>query len=277
MRADGQGCRALLSGLIGDPTAKGATYNAAAAQQCLATEQSVIASAGDICKPNNNTSNNPSLSLHGSSSCGQVYTYPNANKQPGDPCTADSDCAPQPGGTVTCRTDFRSGPNGSNQVQYCQDLVVGKAGDSPCIATISGNITSYPSSGSGPPPPKGYSCDIKDSLYCDSTTHSCLALQEPGGKCSGDDTCVTTAYCANGTCAPRIALGQPCTATFSSGCIASAMCDASSHTCVPRLPDGSPCTGSQQCVNNACVNSKCSASGSFGGSLELTFLCGGRG
>ncbi|MGZ3418230.1 MAG: hypothetical protein ACXVEF_19405 [Polyangiales bacterium] len=251
--SDGSQCRAFIGAFTSS-----SSFNQAAADKCIA----------DI----NAAKNNPDFCTSGSStpSCSNVFksTSSGGSKAPGETCDSDSDCAPSPEGTANCGSIFKSGMT----IKKCQIVIVGKAGDSPCVSTIDGNITYFSgSSTSMDVPPKGYSCNKASGLRCDSTTEKCVALAKEGESCTSSDACSQDLYCPSGTdskCTARKAAGQPC--TFDE-CVKTAFCDSSAtKTCVAKTPTGGACTTSTACEGGSCVNGKCGSN-----DLGLAFLCGG--
>ena len=84
-------------------------------------------------------------------------------------------CAPSPEGKVTCFTQFDSK---GGETKVCQLQIVGKAGDTPCIGTKDGEVTSY-STDSGTnaaPPSRGYICNVASGLSCDGTAKQCVVI-----------------------------------------------------------------------------------------------------
>src|SRR5262249_30833992 len=91
-------------------------------------------------------------------------------KQPGEPCENTSDCAAQSDGAVVCFTSFDSN---QAETRVCQVQLDGKAGDMPCLGTRDGYATYSYGSTAGPPPPRGYVCDLANNVYCSSKTKAC--------------------------------------------------------------------------------------------------------
>jgi hypothetical protein len=257
-RTDGQVCAAFFNAFT-----SGENYDPVKGQQCLDAARAA--------------SNNPDFCDKGfdDTVCNGVYTKPGGgNAQPGAACTTDSDCAADPGGgKVDCYTDFDSK---GGETKTCQVQLVGKAGDTPCLGTKDGNLTSYAfSSDNTPPPAKGYICDVSNKVYCDSTSKACKAIAEVGEDCSSGASsyaCVKTAYCDFSTkkCVARIAVGGDCTAN-SQACADKSYCDQTSKKCTAQLGAGAPCESSQQCESSSCVNKAC---GSGGTDLGTVLLCG---
>jgi hypothetical protein len=155
-------------------------------------------------------------------------------------------------------------------------LIVGKAGDSPCLGTKSGNVTSYDfQPGQTDIVSRGYICDTADGVYCDSKTQLCTALSPIGGPCttSFGSQCVSGAYCdtTQDKCAAQIADGAACDSGIQN-CVLSDWCDPTTKVCAARLAQGALCTDSRSCSSGNCVNGKCSASNDLG----LAFVCGGN-
>jgi hypothetical protein len=260
---DGKACELFLNVFTGNQT-----YDPVKGQACLDASRAASGSA-DFCT--NGTSAQACNSVYsGSGSAG------GGTKKPGDPCTNDSDCASSTEGTVSCNTSFDSK---GGQTRICQLEIDGKAGDTPCIGTKSGNSTSYSSSGTGatPPPARGYLCDVAKNVYCSSKANACVAIADVGQDCDTSGfsyACVKSAYCDYATtkCVARLAVGADCSSS-STSCAEKAYCDQTSKKCTAALADGAPCASSQECVSQSCVNKACAASSS-GGSFGGTLLCG---
>lgn len=249
--ADGASCRAFIGAFTSQ-----AGFDQAAADKCLA-DINAAKSRADFC----DTGTSPP-------SCENVFQG-NGNgggKAPGETCSSDSDCASSPEGKADCASSFKDGMT----VKKCQIVIVGKAGDSPCVSTIDGNITYFSSSSSGDIPNKGYSCDKASGLVCESMTQKCTALAKEGDACASDQSCEKNLYCDFGgtsKCTPRVAVGGTC--TFSN-CVTNAFCDDKTKTCVAKTPTGGACTTSSACEGGNCTNGKCGSN-----DLSLAFLCGG--
>jgi hypothetical protein len=88
-------------------------------------------------------------------------------------------------------------------------------------------------------------------------------LLEKGEKCGAPHlVCDKGLYCAPGspmTCAPAIALGQPCNVTFAGICGPGAYCSTAPSICTASLPEGAPCQDPSWCLSGSCTNSICDA------------------
>lgn len=194
--------------------------------------------------------------------------------QPGQPCKLDSDCAPSSGTGGGAICDFGSGADGGTS-QVCVQTLPGKAGQMPCIETVTANGSSSSSGFGMAPPSLGYLCNTADGVACNFTTHACTALAATGQTCATDVDCVTGDYCnfaASGgeACAPRLADGASCRGSLGNACQTTSICDTTSQTCVAGLPSGAACTSGEPCASRICSNGKCSSSGDIG----LSLLCG---
>jgi hypothetical protein len=250
--SDGTTCRAFLTALA--PPG----YNATEGKACLDALDTASASAS-FCGsggPGPNTA------------CSKVFSGATGTAAPGADCTKTSDCAASSQGTVQCATGFTSM---GGQIRKCQVQVVGKAGSSPCVATISGDLSE--SFGSDVPA-MGFTCDVSSGIYCDDNTKACTAVAMVGQACPSNQTfgCGTSAYCDFTTqkCAARKPAGMMCAS--SEECVDGTYCDSTSKVCTTKLADGAPCTSSEPCAGNSCVNNKCGNDNS----LTLAIVCGGN-
>jgi hypothetical protein len=260
--SDGSQCEAFFNAFTSNEV-----YDATKGQACLDAARA--------------KSNDPDFCTNSGSdpACNGVYSKAGAagGKAPGALCTDDSECASSTEGAVTCKSTYDS--KGA-VTKTCQVQIDGKEGDTPCLGTKDGNLTSFTTSSSTdpppPPPPKGYVCDVAKGIYCDSKSVACKKIADIGADCDTSSTqyaCVKTAYCDFSTkkCVARPALGADCT-PFSTPCADKAYCDDTTKKCTATLADGAPCTSSQQCASDSCVNKACGKSGSS--DFGLTLLCG---
>lgn len=106
--------------------------------------------------------------------------------------------------------------------------------------------------------------DCKVGGFCKRTPSTCdgvcTAFAADGAACSATALCdARTSQCLGSVCAPKIAVGQPCTTT--GGCVQTAYCDATSKLCVARnglggaCVDGSNCLMELDCVGGFCRES----------------------
>lgn len=254
---DGATCKAFVSA-----GASGKTYDAAKGTECLEKARAAAAKP-DFC------------SFVDMPDCSGVYVAAGGGAAPGASCKDDSDCATSPEGKVDCASTFSSG----SESRVCQLQIAGKEGAGPCIGTKDGNVTSFSSSGSGgPPPSRGFICNVADGVRCDGKTTKCVRIGDVGATCDGTtNACVKTAYCdATQKCAARLPEGAACgvSGVSSNACLATAYCDSTAKKCTPALADGTACTKSEQCRSDRCLNGKCEST-SASSSFALAFLCGG--
>jgi hypothetical protein len=256
--ADGAQCRAFYT-VFG--SAQKGTYDPAAGQACLDAVRAASQSAS-VCDTAASSDTSDAI-------CNNVFkSATTGTKNPGETCDEDGDCIASAEGKVSCQTQF----TGTAETKTCLLQIVGKEGDSPCVATIDGNSTSFSFSSDGKTPAKGYSCNKKDNLHCDSSSQKCIAYADVGGKCTFSGDCLPASYCNSGVCAARLAVGADCgTSSFDDSCTADAYCDK--MKCTARLADASACTSSNQCQSNQCVNMKCAAKSAS--DFSSAFLCGG--
>ncbi len=187
------------------------------------------------------------------------YLFGGQAVAPGEPCTNDSECARAASGSALC---FTTGT--------CVQTQTGAAGQGPCVATAFRGATASVQ-WSGQPPVTGYTCDVADGVSCNPVTHECTALAATGHPCQADWGCVTSDYCASGSCQPRVAVGAAC-GNASGECVDTAYCDFfSSWICKPMLPNGSACTGASMCQSSYCNdNAKCASNST----IPLAMTCG---
>ncbi|MFI5297638.1 MAG: hypothetical protein ACHREM_06020 [Polyangiales bacterium] len=148
-------------------------------------------------------------------------------------------------------------------VGKCEACVASKSGvpgtDGVCTATVAGTD---PDGDCGAASCTGTTlttnaCDGKGA--CSPTTKACtpFACNAAGTgcatTCTSDTDCGTTGYCDSGTCAPKVARGNPCTA--SNQCVAGSSC-ADGVCC------NEPCTGQcQACAEPGTVGTCVAAKG----------------
>lgn len=202
-----------------------------------------------------------------SSACEGVFQS-SGTKKPGETCTKNDECAPSTEGSVECASLYTSA---GAEIRKCQVQVAGKLGDTPCVGTVDGDTTSFSSSGTATDvPAKGYLCDVKNGIFCDSASGACKAVGKIGDACGGFDSyaCGKDGFCDTATskCVAKRTAGQPCSGSWNE-CVATAWCDSAAKTCADKKADGSACEGSQECKSDNCKAGKC------GGSEILDFFC----
>jgi hypothetical protein len=245
---DGEICRRLYSLPYG--------FDAAMGDACL-REMKAAQSNPDFCASGNKVA----------PSCAKVYPTSGptpGTKKPGEACSNDGDCATSTLGKVTCASKTDATTHVTTSV--CQVAVAGKEGDGPCTATVDGNVTYGSGSSASMPPAQVIVCDVKDGVFCPSTSSTgpaptCTRPADVGSACVdsfGGFSCVKGAYCSGSpaTCKARLALGATCE-TFGSNCIEGAYCDETSLKCTSQLAEGAACTTSEQCSTHSCTNKKC--------------------
>jgi hypothetical protein len=255
--ADGAQCRAFYGAFAGT------NYDAASGNACL-SEVKAQSSSPTFCETGTSSSTSPS--------CSKVFSSAAGVKKPGEECTQDSDCAASSEGSVDCRSLFKDGAT----IKKCQVQIVGKAGDTPCLGTVDGNITSYNSSGDTDVLPRGYLCNVKDGVRCDSTTDKCVAIPKIGEACtSGTAACTDDAYCDSTTkkCVARKPSGSMCSSFTTNECADGLYCNSTTKVCTTAIADGAACKSSSECLSRSCVNGSCAKAGSS--NLTTAFLCGG--
>lgn len=233
----------------------GGKYNASAADACLAEVRAQQA-AGTFCR-----------SQTGASACDSVYGTRNGGKKPGEECQTDSDCAPSSDGTVACAGTYVNG----SWINKCQVRIAGKAGDSPCLGTVDGDMFSGdPTSGGTDVVSRGYVCATAENLRCSGG--ACVALAGLGATCQISTDCIRSAYCnyPNDVCTAKIRLGDACTGIAGSECVDGAVCDTNAKTCVAKLANGATCGSSSACQSDYCSNGTCQGSSN----IAMALLCG---
>ena len=234
-------------------------YNASAGAQCL----DAIRSA----------KGNPQFCMIAGAfpqACHVVFTGTPGSRQPGQPCTADAQCAHAAGGVAACvdRFNGHSGAASSSDTQTCEQALVGSVGDSPCVGTLSGGTTVSASFEVLPPGVPVYLCDDGAGTLCDSTL-TCASPVGVGGSCGFSSDCVSNAYCdAHEKCVDRLPDGASCNG-LDFDCETTSYCDSNSQTCTALLGTGAACNTDMQCQFDNCVNNAC-----VGGSLLLVAVCG---
>jgi hypothetical protein len=146
------------------------TYDAASSDACLA-EIRAHQSEMTFC------SNVPALAP----SCDKALASKSSGgtKAPGETCSSSRDCAPSSEGKVSCAF------GATGDMSICQLVIDGKAGDSPCIGTKSGGVTN--TSGSGPTPARGFTCNLANDVWCNAKSGACEATRNIGDACSSGD------------------------------------------------------------------------------------------
>jgi Dickkopf N-terminal cysteine-rich region len=255
---DGAQCRAFVTALTGI-----SKYDAAKGSACISEMNAAKDTAG-FCQGTSTANLADCKGAFSTTGGGGGGT-----KNPGDPCTSPSECASSAEGKVDCQTYF--GTAGA-ETKICQVQIPGKVGDTPCIGTTDGGVTSFEVG--GPPIARGYICDRAAGARCE-TGKACVALVPAGGDCTSSTECTGDAYCdfTSHKCAARVADGAPC-AGNNQACQAASYCDTASSTCAAAIADGQPCAAPKPCASGICVNGQCGTSGGGGGLLGLAFLCG---
>ncbi len=253
---DGAVCRAFY----GSVTAN-AAYDAAAGSKCL-DEVRAQASSATFCMDGMSSNNSPT--------CRTVFGNGGGTAKPGETCSTDGDCAPSSEGTVDCASLSKDGAT----IKKCQIQIAGKAGDSPCVGTVEGNITYYAGSGTATDiPPKGYLCYVKDGVSCDGLTKACKAMGKVGEACTGGSyACTKDAYCDTATklCAARKPVGAACE-SYSAQCADGTYCNTTTKVCTASLADGAACKTGSECASRICFNGVCKAATT---NLSTALLCG---
>ena len=239
----------IIQGLIVNPaTAAGATYDPNAAGACIDQVKQAALACGET----------PSQKSALNNACNKVYS---GSKKPGEPCNTSLDCQASSDGTVTCDHWSSSGGDGGTSSGTLCQVRKTPVGGEPCGG----------STGGGAPPSVVGDCGYgaSDTFMCDYQTNTCQPRKAVGQSCTGSDTCVTTAYCAAGKCAPRLDVGAACQ-PYDGSCNAQTRCDSASKTCQPKLADGAACTQSSDCAGGRCSSNKCASS-----SYADPTVCGG--
>lgn len=229
------------------------TFNPVAAQECLSA----------MLAASKNSAFCSDFVGFGSPPQCYYYFFGGVAVPPGESCTSRFDCAMAAGGSALCFMQTSS-------TGTCVQTQTGVAGQGPCVATVQG-VDTYQVWGNGLLPSTGYTCDVAEGISCNPTTHKCTALSATGHPCQADQDCLTSDYCASGSCQPRVAVGAACGNTSGPECVTTAYCDFSSSVCKPLLPNGSACTGSFMCQFYNCNDGKCA---SLSTPNALAMICG---
>jgi hypothetical protein len=246
-------CKQTLGWFLGS-----ATYVPQKGEECLA-EIRAASSNGTVC---------PGSAMDDSKACEEAFisNEPGGTAKPGEACKDTEDCASAAEGTVSCL--WGQDPETKAELRSCTNILPGKAGDSPCVGTRDGNVTSY-TMWDSKAPTKGYLCDKQtDGLQCDYATQACKALGKPGDPCTySDRDCVDAAWCdfATQLCEARVPAGSACEKS-SSQCDAASYCNDQKQ-CEARAANGAPCTADKQCLSDECLNGKCEPATDLGTSM----------
>lgn len=202
------------------------------------------------------------------------------------------DCIRQPGEVAACLGTRMQKPDGTVGPGKCVLLARGAPGSRPCLVTRNAAVpTVRPFDqdawdlGVGDdhnPPERGYYCDLKDGVTCDTKSVTCEPRSTTGQRCSQGFDCIAEDFCAEGnpsTCQPRLADGASCAAHAGDApCKAGSFCEYESHRCRPYVADGAACGGviainridpcrddsfcdpaSRRCTRKAAVGAACTA------------------
>jgi hypothetical protein len=259
--SDGKQCRELLGFEVSG------AYDATSGQACLDALKSASSANAAWCvdSTSSNTTN---------AACNGAFGKTGGNVQPGGTCKSDSDCAAAPSGdNVACRDYYNFTTSADTRI--CQVETHGKAGDGPCLGSVTtsngSTITNYDDQADAGMPSQGVYCFVADGFTCDPQTHTCLALGQVGDKCTNEQ-CAPGANCntSTDTCVTAKPTGSAC--TTNTDCVTGDYCDTTgTNTCIVQLSSGAACTTSPQCSSGECTNGKCGAGLA---SLGLALLCG---
>jgi len=229
---DGQMCMLMSSGT---------GYNATAGEACLAEIRNEVAN-GTFCQSGSSSS----------SPCNSVYQGSTGNKQPGETCQSDNDCAKSADGQVVCASAYLNGAF----VEKCQVQIPGKQGDTPCLGTQDGTIFTGDTT-STDVLARGYVCDTADGLRC--SAGACVVLAAAGDICVYSSDCVGSAYCdySQRKCVARVGNGGVCTGSDSDECVAGNYCDSAAKQCAAQLANGATCSDYSMCLSGTCTGNVC--------------------
>jgi hypothetical protein len=253
---NGQQCRTLF-GILGN-----GKYDPTAGEACLAGLRAGVSKPG-FCS-----------SGMEDPACDRIFAEPSdGTRKPGETCANDDECAPSSEGKVQCHRVS----SGGAEIRKCQVQVTGKAGDQPCVGTVTGNGTSYVVGKATDVPARAFLCRTADGLHCDWDTTTCTAFKAIGEACDGSDECGESAFCDTSTrkCAALVPVGGMCSGGFISrgNCAQGAYCQEMSMTCAAQAGHDAACTDDDQCKSSDCVNGKCQ--GDVPANLGLALICGG--
>ena len=160
------------------------------------------------------------------------------DKQPGEECEGDSECAAIEGATTRC-------------TGICEAEFRATEGDE-CNFTCEEDGISTSCSGSGDGE-EGFkrSCYRNDGLVC-GMSGTCEALLEEGEACEQLFTspCVEGFRCAEGVCAPQLPAGETCSS--GSDC-ASGFCESDEWVCADLIAEGEMCQEEIPCASSFCA------------------------
>lgn len=164
----------------------------------------------------------------------------------------------------------RSSPSGYHDFDadsdYCRVRVLAPVGAA-CTGTKLGNVTVFEGQSQSGATEVSV-CHVDAGAYCDNGT--CAARVAVGGACGGYASCAgTDTYCA-GTCKTKVPAGSSC-ADSSEACQDDAYCPFPEDVCKPRATDGAACSSNEECLSSYC-DGTCKAHPGFGG-LALGMFC----
>lgn len=220
---DRSACESGVSGLLAQlaPDPEALRFDAAAAEQCLASVRAALPScAGIDLEP-----------------CNRVYVGTVAT---GEPCDRDAQCAPVEGSRVYCQQvckAARRAAEGEACARTCRS-------ETDC-GTLPGeppsNVVNEVSWGE---------CFTEDGLGC--VGGACVRGPRDGA-CLGGAVCDRGFECRDGTCTALAAIGQPCT---SSRCVDGSYCSAS-EVCEAEIANGERCLEEEGCASGNCALDSC--------------------
>lgn len=206
-----------LQQLIDAARCRGAQYDPTGVADCIAAMKAYAQSC-----PMNYSGGLGALYELSQQACSHVL---DGTQQPGEPCDSHFDCVQAQGSVTECVS-------------------------SQCLRTTYGQQGASCDPFAEPLRPE---CNEYDGLICKNDT--CEALIPIGDPCTSTIYCVPEAYCEQGTCQPRKALGEAC----ADDCEPLLTCV--NGTCGGTL--GDPCTADSECASHQCASGKCAPRNHF--------------
>jgi hypothetical protein len=201
----------------------------------------------------------------GAAGAGQGGTGGKPRLNPGDPCTATSDCASgvcSSADKVCCDSDCAGtcqscvGSKTGKTNGACNPLPAGSNADNDCSASTDTCGTTGSCDGTG-------KCAVAAATMPCTGTSACSAgqLTVTPATCDGKGACVlgspATSACPGGVACMSTSACLPSSCTTDNNCNTGSFCDPSSHTCTAKRDLGGTCSGGTQCTSGFCADGVC--------------------